>query len=126
MSGGGGGGGGCVSFFRQDHSEYLFKKRGGGGAGKYPCAYRAARVPLYTGGVHEPALGPLPGAQGAEPPEALEFWANKGLRFDRQQWWKLIFPLKFLTEPLSEVDGAESPVFQGQLIAWPFFVDNNT
>ena len=32
-------------------------------------------VPLYmyTGGVHEPALGPLPGAQGAEPPEALEF-----------------------------------------------------
>ena len=51
-------------------------KKGGGG-GKYPCAYRAARasarVPLYTGGVHEPALGPLPGAQGAEPPEALEF-----------------------------------------------------
>ena len=53
------------------------KKKRGGGGGKYPCAYRAARasapVPLYTGGVHEPALGPLPGAQGAQPPEALEF-----------------------------------------------------
>ena len=51
---------------RQDHSEY---KKGGGGEN----IQARARVPLYTGGVHEPALGPLPGAQGAESPEALEF-----------------------------------------------------
>ena len=32
-----------------------------------------ARPLIIRVGSDEPALGPLPGAQGAEPPEALEF-----------------------------------------------------
>ena len=43
-----------------------------------------ARAP-HTGGVQGPAVGPLPGAQGAVPPEALEFSANKGLQDGRQE-----------------------------------------
>ena len=46
------------------------------------------------GGVQGPPYGPwrgagaelLPGAQGAEPPEALEFSANKGIQDGRQEW----------------------------------------
>ena len=45
------------------------------------CAKRAP----HTGGVQGPAVGPLPGAQGADPPEALEFSANKGLQDGRQE-----------------------------------------
>ena len=48
----------------------------------------------HTGGVQGPPYGPwrgagaelLPGAQGAEPPEALEFSANKGIQDGRQEW----------------------------------------
>ena len=47
----------------------------------------------HTGGVQGPPYGPwrgagaelLPGAQGAEPPEALEFSANKGIQDGRQE-----------------------------------------
>ena len=56
-------------------------------------AYEARQRAPHTGGVQGPAVGslvgcravPLPGAQGAEPPEALEFSANKGLQDGRQE-----------------------------------------
>ena len=37
---------------------------------------RVAHRAPHTDGVQGPAVGPLPGAQGAEPLEALEFSAN--------------------------------------------------
>ena len=66
-----------------------FAKKGVGGKIR---ARSAPRAP-HTGGVQGPALGPwrgagakpLPGAEGAEPPEALEFSANKGLQDGRQE-----------------------------------------
>ena len=64
-------------------------KRGGGAEN--------SRAP-HTGGVRGPAVGPMAkcrarapagaqgaGAQGAEPPEALEFSASKGLQNGRQE-----------------------------------------
>ena len=47
----------------------------------------------HTGGVQGPPYGPwrgagaelLPGTQGTEPPEALEFSANKGIQDGRQE-----------------------------------------
>ena len=56
-----------------------FAKKGVGGK------IRARQRAPHTGGVQGPAAGPLPGAQGAEPPEALEFSANKGLQDGRQE-----------------------------------------
>ena len=77
---GGGGGasdldeqGGCVQWRMQD-----LPKRGGR---KNPCATRVERAP-HTGGVQGPAPA---GGPGAEPPEALEFSANKGLQDGRQE-----------------------------------------
>ena len=46
---------------------------------------RVAHRAPHTDGVQGPAVGPLPGAQGAEPLEALEFSANKGLQDGRQE-----------------------------------------
>ena len=61
---GGGGGGKRLGRARGDvysGGSRICNKKGGGR--KHPCA-------SHTGGVQRPALGPLPGAQGAEPPEA--------------------------------------------------------
>ena len=65
-----------------------FAKKGWAGK-SVRVAHRAfakctARAP-HTGGVQGPAIGPLPGAQGAEPPEALELSANKGRQDGRQE-----------------------------------------
>ena len=40
---------------------------------------------LIRVGSSGPPIGPLPGVQGAEPPEALEFSANKGLQNGRER-----------------------------------------
>ena len=47
-------------------------------------ARSAPRAP-HKGGVQGPAVGPLAGCRGKEPPEALEFSANKGLQDGRQE-----------------------------------------
>ena len=46
---------------------------------------RAHSARLIRVGSRGPAEGPLPGVQGAVPPEALDFSANKGLQDGRQE-----------------------------------------
>ena len=56
------------------------QKKGGGAEKSVRVSARLIRV-----GAQGPAVGPLAEAQGAEPPEALEFSANKGLQDGRQE-----------------------------------------